>query len=157
MSFHDIVIRTPVFGEEMSAIILDKQDTDGRPIQHEVALLAKAETHHQPRTSNKRDRQFGNDKAENAFESAWPTPSTDATPSQQSLPEENAAGAPQAAVMEENVDDGVELSGSIAKISISHDGDYATAVCLAAEESQEGDVGGEAAARGYIISNDTRR
>ncbi|KAI6910736.1 hypothetical protein KC318_g8821 [Hortaea werneckii] len=38
-------------------------------------------------------------------------------------------------------------SGQIAKISISHDGEYATAVCLAAEEPMDGDVGGEAAAR----------
>ncbi|RMY57209.1 hypothetical protein D0863_12714 [Hortaea werneckii] len=38
-------------------------------------------------------------------------------------------------------------SGQTAKISISHDGEYATAVCLAAEEPMDGDVGGEAAAR----------
>lgn len=37
--------------------------------------------------------------------------------------------------------------GQIAKISISHDGEYVTAVCLAAEEPMDGDVGGEAAAR----------
>lgn len=40
-----------------------------------------------------------------------------------------------------------ELEGQIVKISISHDGDYATAVCLAPEEPMIGDVGGEAAAR----------
>lgn len=40
-----------------------------------------------------------------------------------------------------------ELTGQVARISISHDGDYATAVCLAAEEPVPGDVGGEAAAR----------
>ncbi|KAI7377315.1 hypothetical protein KC336_g19592, partial [Hortaea werneckii] len=40
-----------------------------------------------------------------------------------------------------------DLSGQFAKISISHDGEYATAVCLAAEEPMDGDVGGEAAAR----------
>jgi len=40
-----------------------------------------------------------------------------------------------------------DLPGQIAKVSISHDGDYATAVCLAAEEPMPGDVGGEAAAR----------
>lgn len=43
-----------------------------------------------------------------------------------------------------------KLHGQIAKISISHDGDYATAVCLAAEEAMPGDVGGEAAARGFV-------
>ena len=40
-----------------------------------------------------------------------------------------------------------DIPGQIAKISISHDGEYATAVCLAAEEPRPGDVGGEAAAR----------
>ena len=39
------------------------------------------------------------------------------------------------------------LSGQIAQISISHDGAYATAVCLAAQEPLDGDVGGELAAR----------
>jgi len=43
-----------------------------------------------------------------------------------------------------------ELHGQIARVSISHDGDYATAVCLAAEEAMPGDVGGEAAARGLV-------
>lgn len=38
-------------------------------------------------------------------------------------------------------------SGQIAQISISHDGDYATAVCLAAQEPLAGDVGGELQAR----------
>lgn len=41
-----------------------------------------------------------------------------------------------------------ELPGQIGKISISHDGDYAVAVCMVAEEPAVGDVGGEAAARG---------
>ncbi|KAF2161862.1 hypothetical protein M409DRAFT_58644 [Zasmidium cellare ATCC 36951] len=40
-----------------------------------------------------------------------------------------------------------ELEGQIAKVSISHDTGYATAVCLAADQPMEGDVGGEAAAR----------
>ncbi|KAK4629572.1 hypothetical protein CLAFUW4_08449 [Fulvia fulva] len=40
-----------------------------------------------------------------------------------------------------------KLDGQIAKVSISHDGDYAAAVCLAADEPLSGDVGGEAAAR----------
>ncbi|KAK5129940.1 hypothetical protein LTR08_002700 [Meristemomyces frigidus] len=41
-----------------------------------------------------------------------------------------------------------EIAGQVAQVSISHDGEYATAVCLAAEEPGAGDVGGEAAARG---------
>lgn len=40
-----------------------------------------------------------------------------------------------------------DMDGQIAKISISHDGDYTTAVCIAAEEPMAGDVGGEAQAR----------
>lgn len=38
-------------------------------------------------------------------------------------------------------------AGQVVKVSISHDGDYATAVCLACMEPRAGDVGGEAAAR----------
>ena len=44
-------------------------------------------------------------------------------------------------------DDLEELSGQIAQISISHDSDYATAVCLASQGAMDGDVGGELAAR----------
>ena len=40
------------------------------------------------------------------------------------------------ALTEEGVEDEV-ISGQVVKISISHDGDYATAVCLAAEETNE--------------------
>jgi holo-[acyl-carrier protein] synthase len=39
------------------------------------------------------------------------------------------------------------IPGQIVEISISHDGDYATAMCIAPLEPREGDVGGEAAAR----------
>lgn len=42
------------------------------------------------------------------------------------------------------------FTGQIAQISISHDGEYATAVCLAAQEPLEIDVGGEAAARDHL-------
>jgi holo-[acyl-carrier protein] synthase len=40
-----------------------------------------------------------------------------------------------------------EVPGQVARISISHDGEYATAVCMAAENPLPGDVGGETAAR----------
>lgn len=39
------------------------------------------------------------------------------------------------------------VHGQIAKLSISHDGDYAIAMCIASEEPVGGDVGGEAHAR----------
>ena len=40
-----------------------------------------------------------------------------------------------------------ELDGQIVRLSISHDGDYAYAVCMAPTMLEPGDVGGEAAAR----------
>ena len=40
------------------------------------------------------------------------------------------------ALTEEGVED-EDISGQVVKISISHDGDYATAVCLAADETNE--------------------
>lgn len=42
---------------------------------------------------------------------------------------------------------GEDPSGLIVDVSISHDGEYATAVCIAPEQPLEGDVGGELAAR----------
>lgn len=47
----------------------------------------------------------------------------------------------------ENEREGEQEAGQVVKVSISHDGEYATAVCLAAVEPGVGDVGGEAAAR----------
>ncbi|KAF2774527.1 hypothetical protein EJ03DRAFT_347122 [Teratosphaeria nubilosa] len=40
-----------------------------------------------------------------------------------------------------------DLRGQVVEVSISHDGDYATAVCIAPREPVVGDVGGEAGAR----------
>lgn len=42
-----------------------------------------------------------------------------------------------------------ERSGQVVQLSISHEVDYATAICIAAQEPSEGDVGGEAEARGF--------
>ncbi|KAK0352530.1 hypothetical protein LTS02_014195 [Friedmanniomyces endolithicus] len=47
----------------------------------------------------------------------------------------------------ESLDHDPDPDGQVAKVNISHDGDYATAVCLAADLPRDGDVGGEAAAR----------
>ncbi|KAM0715054.1 hypothetical protein Q7P37_009519 [Cladosporium fusiforme] len=55
--------------------------------------------------------------------------------------------AKDAAALQAPARDQTEQTGQVVKISISHDGDYATAVCLAAVEPLAGDVGGEAAAR----------
>lgn len=40
-----------------------------------------------------------------------------------------------------------ELDGQIVRLSISHDGDYAYAVCMAPTMLEPGDVGGEVAAK----------
>lgn len=64
----------------------------------------------------------------------------------EAIDEEASDGALSTALDVHEYDDD-SISGQVARISISHDGDYATAVCLAAEEPMEGDVGGEAAAR----------
>lgn len=78
----------------------------------------------------------------------------DGTDHETEAPSEQDDGAPPAGAphpLESDVIDGGvqfgDLPGQIARISISHDGEYATAVCLAAEEPRTGDVGGEAAAR----------
>ncbi|EME79432.1 uncharacterized protein MYCFIDRAFT_79493 [Pseudocercospora fijiensis CIRAD86] len=44
--------------------------------------------------------------------------------------------------------------GQEVQVSISHETEYATAVCLAPEMPAQGDVGGEAAARGLDATND---
>ncbi|KAK5163224.1 uncharacterized protein LTR77_010810 [Saxophila tyrrhenica] len=148
LSFHDVVIRTPLFGEPMSAVILDKTSADDRPIKHEVELLQKAKPIN-PATQEKR-----HGLSPLAFENAWPSKQSTTESTQQAAVPEAPCRDEEAADVEEATEDEVELLGTVAKLSISHDGDYATAVCLAAEEPQEGDVGGEAAARGYMISTD---
>lgn len=65
-------------------------------------------------------------------------PNLESQKQQKNLDDSSAQG------QQENPDDS---AAQVAKISISHDADYATAVCLAAEDPIPGDVGGEAAAR----------
>lgn len=61
-----------------------------------------------------------------------------------SVPSQGSVSNLESQEQQENPDDS---AAQVAKISISHDADYATAVCLAAEDPIPGDVGGEAAAR----------
>lgn len=61
-----------------------------------------------------------------------------------SVPSQGSVPKLESQEQQENPDDS---AAQVAKISISHDADYATAVCLAAEDPIPGDVGGEAAAR----------
>lgn len=61
-----------------------------------------------------------------------------------SVPSQGSVPNLESQEQQENPDDS---AAQVAKISISHDADYATAVCLAAEDPIPGDVGGEAAAR----------
>ena len=90
--------------------------------------------------------------AEESYESQEHPPDNKVTRGTAST-KNTAAGAPE--VAEETTrgysatefERQADISGQIAKISISHDGEYATAVCLAVEEPSGRDVGGEAAAR----------
>lgn len=63
-----------------------------------------------------------------------------------SVPSQGSAHNLESQEQQENPDDS---AAQVAKISISHDAEYATAVCLAAEDPLPGDVGGEAAARQF--------
>ncbi|EMF10868.1 uncharacterized protein SEPMUDRAFT_150826 [Sphaerulina musiva SO2202] len=63
-----------------------------------------------------------------------------------SVPSQGSMPNLESQEQQENPDDS---AAQVAKISISHDADYATAVCLAAEDPIPGDVGGEAAARQF--------
>jgi len=46
-------------------------------------------------------------------------------------------GKTRSEAMAEEGEEDEDIPGQIVKISISHDGEYATAVCLAAEETNE--------------------
>ncbi|KAK3704786.1 hypothetical protein LTR37_013617 [Vermiconidia calcicola] len=150
LSFHDVVIRSPVYGEKMSAVILDKPSMDNRPIEHEISILNQL----LPQNGIQQDR-IDLQKPLRAIPLK-----RDTSPSAQTFTDErrnpveadasNATGDENHEAGKSGDEDASEeLSGQIAKISISHDGDYATAVCLVAEEPMPGDVGGEAAARDH--------
>ncbi|KAK3705655.1 hypothetical protein LTR37_013263 [Vermiconidia calcicola] len=159
LSFHDVIIRSPIYGEEMSAVILDQPTSDNRPIEHEVRIL------NQLPSQDERQQDLIN-----LYKPLGAVPlKRDTSPSTRTSTDERhtpVQADPSNATGAENVDAGQsgdedaseELSGQVAKISISHDGDYATAVCLVAEEPMPGDVGGEAAARDHTtLLNSLRR
>jgi phosphopantetheinyl transferase (holo-ACP synthase) len=153
LSFHDILVLRSRSHGGLVAVILDKvagdsngtlaaamNDTDGleRPQDRsmsEVDERTDGRIHirpdrlsdEEPRHAEKKQRLSNGDEADD------------------SLPQHFAAASGDDSHFIEDQSD--DLSGQVAKISISHDGEYATAVCLAAIEPMEGDVGGEAGAR----------
>jgi predicted nucleic acid-binding Zn-ribbon protein len=146
LSFHDIIIRTPTLGGEMSAVILDAQSTDDRPIQRELDLIGVA-NHFKVNSRDALQRASTDQAAEDDLPSEGPTGPPSNNYEQSSSQTSSARPSKDLDPRPDEINGTEELNGQIAKISISHDGEYATAVCLAVEEPKEGDVGGEAMAR----------
>lgn len=155
LTFHDIVIRNPPYSNSgyVHAVILDpsaSNDDLGASAATSDTLLPEQKTldHQNPSIEATPDTEMSHELSQIP---TWlrdriskPSPPQDdrVTPSGESRQEHAAESTPLS-----KEDDLGELSGSIAQISISHDGGYATAVCLAAQEPMAGDVGGEVAAR----------
>ncbi|CAK4030824.1 4 -phosphopantetheinyl transferase superfamily [Lecanosticta acicola] len=119
------------------ALILDQ------PADTMSAKTSQLGGHGPPSSSDARleDRMAGHPLADNLQERSQPGDSEE-------IGSQQTAGAPSDPA--DPLYGGVpydQLEGQIARISISHDGDYATAFCLAHDVPMEGDVGGEAAAR----------
>ena len=157
LNFHDIIIKRPISGAGLHAIILDKSPSSDQHLIRDIGSLGE------------RSQQSGTDaQTETVNEAArLGELSQDPLPLAKSqLSDAYVAGMPQSVTNDSKLDfieggktaDGhapideqyEDPSGQIAQISISHDGEYATAVCLAAQEPMDGDVGGEAAARNYL-------
>ena len=152
LTFHDIIIRRaqPPNGY-VQAVILDRTATDEG---HAESVLPSQDL-------NQDQGQLGDnfplDETQPGAESSYPrlesSAKVDATvlevrqedPSALQPKPEIADDTQIQALYEDEVLQ--NLSGQVAQISISHDRGYATAVCLAAQEPLDGDVGGELAAR----------
>lgn len=153
LSFHDVLIQRSRNGGGVFAVILDKPSEERNAIDEDNVVFPKAE-----RIAKQISSEMRNDLAR-----------TEQLLSDHKLPKEFSdysehhrteglnhrhGSIGDGTVVPSSMDElntssykNDNISGQVAKVSISHDGDYATAVCLAAEEPMEGDVGGEAAAR----------
>ena len=140
----------------MHAIILDRTDSSEVPPEGDVDVLSE----YRKRGAEFRQKDFSDDSERVSFSPLHGSKqeshvSDDATlerrhesednPQPESLQDEGMALGHTPA--DQQYDD---LSGQIAQISISHDGEYATAVCLAAQEPMDGDEGAEAVAREHL-------
>lgn len=147
LSFHDIVILHPQSRGSLSAVISDKQvGADG--LRH--AGSASSTDHTQITDSVDDDRASISEGYSSQHVRSSPHVSKEESVLEDDISQEFIDDVGTA--LHESVDalQPGDLQGQTVKISISHDGDYATAVCLAAEEPKAGDVGGEAAARGLL-------
>jgi hypothetical protein len=153
IGFHDIIIRSSPYGHgDVHAIILDDPASNtSRTRSTSVSLKLDRdstndgrngpldESNHGPEAVSGQVSQPCHSKLQTATEKPNQA-GQDTAQSQERHPEGIGDEYPSG-------DDLEELSGQIAQISISHDSEYATAVCLASQETMDGDVGGELAAR----------
>ena len=155
LSFHDIIIRHPPYstGGSVHAVILDSSETTkdqmlSAPPTSTIVREGTEAGHHGrsngPQTNAKapsgdaRTARWLRDRMSEPVPPQQDVTTLRREPHQKDTAECNPPS---------NENDFEELSGQIAQISISHDGAYATAVCLAAHGPIAGDVGGELAAR----------
>lgn len=142
LSFHDVIIRSPATDGEMASIILDRGDAGEKLLRLEAELLRS--------TENDAPLREGVNSPSNGTDALLRSSVTRPPSSNGGVSNGTSGLREDASLSGEDFGEAhAELHGQLAKISISHDGAYATAVCLAAEEPSVGDVGGEAAARGY--------
>ena len=155
MSFHDIVILRLRDSPRIVAVILDETASVGETVYKSITTAADKTAHAETQRS-----EVGNAAQQGTSSTVHPRHDT-FEPNSRHLDEDQDIphdGKPE--FIDKSFEDVdltnestpsdkrySDLCGQIARISISHDGEYATAVCLVAEEPIQGDVGGEAAAR----------
>lgn len=150
LGFHDIVIKQANGRPGVFAVILDRlalrqglQDSGSTLPPHIEHSDTQPNDHDLDRTGEDRlNAPTAATSTVNPRPVGHPSSGNDLRFETVGSEEADALGAPGST--EADLD---ELSGQVARVSISHDGDYATAVCMAAEDPMESDVGGEAAAR----------
>jgi hypothetical protein len=155
LRFHDIVIRNPPYSTTgyVHAVILDSSEmTEG----HNVSPPSPGSIIRERARTGQQERSNGLPTNAGVSPEAGSIPGwlreriSEPDPPQQDVTTLSTGSHPKDAAdcnSSSHDDEFEELSGQVAQISISHDGAYATAVCLAAEEPIAGDVGGEIAAR----------
>ena len=138
---HHVIIQKAPTGLSLRAVILDQdareRESDAAENEHQCSAEAR---HHRAHHPLPRPVLSSDEPNRSDFTGAAVEPLADSAATTESRSGDSDDPDSQA---------DRDLSGQMAKISISHDGEYAFAVCLAAEETMEGDVGGEATARGW--------
>ena len=151
VTFHDIIIRRSIYaGGLLQAVILEQplsSDQEAALISQSSRPSAGSTSQGEAGTHGRHEHGAAAISEKLQSQTYAPTLSTPEQEDTRSSAPSNAL--PEHLQLEQSLFDDLtkHVSGQIAQISISHDGDYATAVCLAAQEAFEGDVGGELAAR----------